>query len=111
MTSIAKPNHTAISQFVCDSTAALFAFLEARTGEAGISLHDPLAVGVAIDPSLVTKKAMSVAVETEGKCTQGMTVVDGRNLKPEWKESPNAQVCVDVDKDRFLSLFLERLFS
>jgi inosine-uridine nucleoside N-ribohydrolase len=110
MTSIPKPNHTAISQFVCDSTAALFSFLEARTGEAGMSLHDPLAVGVAIDPSLVTKKAMSVAVETEGKWTQGMTVVDGRNMKPEWKESPNAQICVDVDKERFLSFFLDRLF-
>jgi len=111
LTSIPKPKHTAISQFICDSTAALFALLEERTGEAGISLHDPLAVGVAIDPSLVTKKAMSVAVETEGKWTQGMTVVDGRNIKPEWKESPNAQVCVDVDIERFLSLFYQRLFA
>ena len=111
MTSIPGSNHTAISQFICDSTAALFSYLEERTGEAGISLHDPLAVGVAMDPTLVTTKAMSVVVETEGKWTQGMTIADGRNIKPQWKETPNAQVCVHVDKDRFLSLFFQRLFS
>jgi inosine-uridine nucleoside N-ribohydrolase len=39
-------------------------------------LHDPMAVGVAIDPSLVKTRNVHVDVESKGAFTRGMTVTD-----------------------------------
>ena len=100
---------TMISQFLCDCTTDLFAFSEEREGEASFSLHDPLAVGVVIDPSLVVCESMHVDVETRGDVTEGMTVADRRPIRASWKKTANAEVCLDVDALRFLTLFLERL--
>jgi purine nucleosidase/pyrimidine-specific ribonucleoside hydrolase len=103
------PCRTAVSQFVCDCTSDLFAIYEEREGEPSFPLHDPLAVGAVIDPSLVSSKPMHVEIETGGEVTEGMTVADRRPLVETLKKSPNAQVCLDVEKERFLFLFLERL--
>ena len=51
---VVAPCQTVISQFLSDCTAGLFALSEEREGEAGFSLHDPLAIGVVIDPSFVS---------------------------------------------------------
>jgi purine nucleosidase len=52
-----------------------------QTGEHGISLPDPVAMAVAIDPSIVTSQsAHYVDVETESELTRGMTVVDRLNV-------------------------------
>ncbi len=103
------PCRTDVSQFVCDCTSDLFAICEAREGKPSFPLHDPLAVGVVIDPSLVSSKPMHVEIETGGEVTEGMTLADRRPLMETLKKSPNAQVCLDVEEGRFLSLFLERL--
>jgi len=100
---------TAISQFLCDCTSDLFDFCEEREGESSFPLHDPLAIGVAIDPSFVTLEPIHIEVETKGEITEGMTVADRRSIQASWKQSPNADVCLDVDASRFLSFFLERL--
>ena len=42
----------------------------------GAAMYDPLAVGTAIDPSLVTLKEMHVDVETKGEFTRGETVAN-----------------------------------
>jgi len=104
-------HQTAVSQFLSDCTEGLLTFAEERTGEPSLFLHDPLAVGVVIDPSFVTKKAMHIEIETNGEITEGMTVADRRQIKPNWKRAPNAEVCVNVDASRFLSFFLERLLG
>jgi purine nucleosidase/pyrimidine-specific ribonucleoside hydrolase len=103
------PANTVVSQFLCDCTAELLAFAEAREGEPGLSLHDPLAVGVTIDPSFVSTEALPVEIETEGRVTEGMTVADRRPVKPARKKPANAEVCLGVDAPRFLSFFLERV--
>ncbi|MBX5437219.1 MAG: nucleoside hydrolase [Alicyclobacillaceae bacterium] len=69
-------------------------------------LHDPLAVAVAEDPGLCRTRRCHVDVETSGDLTLGMTVVDARG-KP--TAPPNADVCVDVDAERFLARFCSRL--
>jgi len=66
-----------------------------------IHLHDPLAVGVAIDPDLVKKEKLSLTVETQegeyfGKIEEGSGDL-------------NMDVCLAVDAKRFLELFLSRL--
>jgi len=56
------------------------AFLE-QTGEHGISLPDPVAMAVALEPSMVTSHSTHfLEVETESELTRGMTVVDRLNV-------------------------------
>ncbi len=79
--------------------------------EPGIVMHDPLAVGVAVDPTLVETARLPVAVETKGTLTRGATVVD-RRLPAPWREiRPNCRVAVRVDAERFLRLYEECVCS
>ena len=72
-------------------------------GIAGCGLHDPLAVAVAEDPSLVTAEAMQVDVELAGELTRGQLVADRRRTG---KVQPNAAVCLDLDVPRFTERFV-----
>jgi purine nucleosidase len=96
--------------------------LSAKFGWSGTAMYDPLAVGVAIDASLVTAPEMHVDVETRGEFTRGETVanrqgfiernvLNGDHYEIEGldKAKPNAKVCVEVDADRFLRLFVSRI--
>lgn len=103
-----EPLNTQLSQFICDITSIYMDFHKENNGISGCYMHDPLAVGVAIDPSLVETADLYVQVETQGEVALGMTVVD---LRPVGRReaSPNANVCTKVDADRFLTLFLDTI--
>jgi purine nucleosidase len=59
----------------CNSRAQEAYFTQTR--EHGISLPDPIAMAVALDPSIVTAHSEHfLEVETESELTRGMTVVD-----------------------------------
>jgi len=73
-------------------------------GIRGCGLHDPLAVGVVIDPSFVETVPLHVQVDLEGELSFARTVGDLRD-KPE--KAPNMDVCLKVDADRFLQHFLD----
>ncbi len=98
-----------VCRFVGHATGSALAFAEEVEGHGLFHLHDPLAVGVAIDPGLVKLTPLHVEVETEGRTTWGMTVADRRVLLEERKVPPNLQVALTVDASRFLSLVGERL--
>jgi inosine-uridine nucleoside N-ribohydrolase len=96
--------------------------LSAQFGAPGSPMYDPLAVGVAIDASLVKAPEMHVDVETRGEFTRGETVANRHGMIERNvlhgdhyviegidKVAPNAKVCVDVDADRFLQLFVSRI--
>lgn len=96
--------------------------LSAQFNSPGTPMYDPLAVGVAIDATLVKAPAMRVDVETRGEFTRGETVANRRGsvernvlhgdryvIEGLDKIEPNAKVCVDVDADRFLQLFVARI--
>lgn len=74
--------------------------------ELGCPLHDPLAVGVALDPSFVEKKLLSVQIETKGTLSLGATIADLRIGK---NSNPNVEVCLKVDAERFLVHFIDSL--
>lgn len=81
----------------------------ATQGFNGGYLHDPMAIGVAIDPSLVKTRRVHVDVESRGMFTRGMTVTDlqehrGRSLT-------RADVAMAIDRERFLKLFHDRLWK
>jgi purine nucleosidase len=69
-------------------------------------LHDPLAIGVALDRSLVQTRRLRVEVETATGLSLGRTIADERGL---WGKEPNVEVCVEVDAERFVALLLETL--
>lgn len=96
--------------------------LSAQFGSPGSPMYDPLAVGVAIDATLVKAPEMHVDVETRGEFTRGETVANRHGMIERNvlhgdhyviegidKIAPNAKVCVDVDADRFLQLFVSRI--
>jgi pyrimidine-specific ribonucleoside hydrolase len=97
-----------IARFILDFTLHGFAFGASQEG-GGIVLHDPLAMAVALDPSLVTFEPMSVEVECEGKLTRGLSLADRRAIPSHRKRVPSCRVAMDVDADAVLRLFLERL--
>jgi len=66
-------------------------------------LHDPLAVAVSFAPELVTLEPMCLTVATDAApgVEPGQLIVQDAE--------PNMQVAMDVDAERFESLFAERL--
>ena len=72
----------------------------------GLFVHDSSALAYVIDPSLFTTQHVHVDVEIHSPVTFGHTAVDNR-LSAEGE--PNVHVCVDVDSERFLQLYMERL--
>lgn len=66
------------------------------------ALHDPLAVAVAHDPSVVTLEPMQVDVECMGELTRGQVIPDRRKTGT---TTPNADVAVAVDAERFEAMF------
>lgn len=97
-----------VARFILDFTLHGFAFGAEREG-GGIVLHDPLAMAVALDPSLVTFEPTCVEVECEGRLTRGMALADRREIPSHRKRAPTCRVAVDVDAERVLRLVLERL--
>jgi inosine-uridine nucleoside N-ribohydrolase len=77
----------------------------------GMAMHDPLAVAVAIDPSLVTCTALPVCTETRGPHTIGMTVADRRPSAYWQSDMPRLEVALEVDTPRVLKLFATRVLT
>ena len=75
-------------------------------GKRIFTMHDPLAVAVALDPTLVETRRAAVDVETSGRLTTGATIVDWRG---QWGRLANAEVAVAVDAERFRRLFFEAM--
>ncbi len=113
--------HGPVNDFI-HGVAKYLVDLSATFGSSGTPMYDPLAVGVAIDPTLVKAPEMHVDVETRGEFTRGETVANRRGMVERNvlhgdhyaiegidKVAPNARVCVDVEADRFLQLFVSRI--
>jgi len=113
--------HGPINDFIY-SVQKYLVGLAGQFGSPGSPMYDPSAVAVAIDPTLVKVQAMHVDVETRGEFTRGETVGNRhgaieRNvlhgdryvIEGVDKIEPNAKVCVDVDAERFLKLFVDRI--
>lgn len=91
--------------------------------EGGAHLHDPLAVGCAINPAFVQTERMQIEIETQGKLTRGQTVgftaraIDKLENKGDYDDAvgivvehpSNADVCLKVDAAGFVKTFRERL--
>jgi len=70
--------------------------IDAGRGERGMILHDPLAVGVAVDSTLVEWESVRLEVGPSGETRRS-------------RGAPNCRIAGRVDAARFLRVFLERL--
>jgi pyrimidine-specific ribonucleoside hydrolase len=72
-------------------------------GQMGVggALHDPLALAVVIDPTLITTRDAHVAIDLTGTHTFGATVADYWNLR---RLGTNVKVASTVDSDRFFEM-------
>lgn len=95
-----KPINNSFSRFVMEATGYDSATHRFRNMDL-IHLHDPLAVGVVIDPDLVRKERFSLHVETQEGEHYGRT--------SETDQGPKIEACLGVNAKGFLELFLSRL--
>jgi len=98
-----KPLNNLFSQFVVEATqynSTTHRFLE---NSEMFYLHDPLAVGVAINQDLVGMERLSIHVGTENGEYYGQT--------KEVEGCPRINACLSVNSKTFLQLFLSRLSS
>ncbi|WP_342438429.1 nucleoside hydrolase [Paenibacillus sp. FSL L8-0436] len=103
---IAKLRIPAIRDYVEQSTSGYRERYYERNGVQACALHDPLAVGVALNRGFVTVHDYYVDVETRSELCDGQTVCDFQNRlgKP-----VNAAVCLEVDAAAFLECFMDSL--
>ncbi len=73
--------NTALARFAIEcNSRAREAYFE-QTGEHGISLPDPVAMSIALNPTIVTQQSEHyVDIETTSELTRGVTVVDRLNV-------------------------------
>jgi purine nucleosidase len=114
--------NTSCSHFAIDCNAHALKTNQEWLGDPGMGLPDPVAMAVALDPTICTRSSKHyVEVECEGTYTRGMTVVDQRNVVPRltdnvkmWeplvqKGAPNVTVCWELDAQRWKELLYSRL--
>jgi inosine-uridine nucleoside N-ribohydrolase len=75
-------------------------------GITGFQMHDPLCLAAAFQPEMVTWEPAYVDVELHGTLTLGETVA---YFGPHAAQPPNLLASVEVDSERFIQLFLQRI--
>ncbi|QKJ87713.1 Nucleoside hydrolase [Paramixta manurensis] len=70
------------------------------------AIHDPCAVAYVINPDLFTVQQAPISIETQGKHTTGMTVVDLRHRPP---ATCQTYVATDINSEAFWALIVEAM--
>ena len=90
-----------LGEFAIDIQKALREFCRTTTKLDGFDLPDPIAMAIAIDPTIVTKEAnFFVDVVAGDSPARGQSFVDTLDTL---KRSPNCRVIYEADRDRFLA--------
>lgn len=85
-------------------------FNNGRGFQSYCTIIDCMAVGYAVDPTLVETMTGKVGVETRGELTLGMTVLDRRHHHA-WSHLPDVRIGKSADYGRFLSLLKTRFLA
>lgn len=102
------------AQYLCKVLDCYFSYHHDAYLMKGVYLHDPAALLVAIDPSLVTCTEGIIRVQTSG-ITRGLTLFYNRQKKfaetTEWTDKPAVKVAVTVDAPQVVKLMMDRLMG
>jgi purine nucleosidase len=103
--------NTPLAHFTLDCNMVALEAAYEQSGEWGLALPDPVAMAVALDPTIATKMtAAYVEVETKSELTRGMTVVDELGVSKNERNSPlwaqahavsPIKVCWQIDVERW----------
>lgn len=91
---------TPLAHLLVDIQKSVMAYWLRDYGYPAVCFPDPLAMAVALSPSIATLQPMQVEVELDGALTRGMTVVE-RRLN---KAVPNMRVATHIDRAWFIQL-------
>jgi purine nucleosidase len=95
-----------VGRFTHAISAHYGAHYSRRLDRPGFPMYDGPAVLYAVDRSHFQTEHWYLEVETTSPRASGMVLTDRRG---KWGRPPNADVCVGIDNDRFLRLYLDRL--
>jgi purine nucleosidase len=104
--------NTALAKFAIECNSHARKAYKVQTGEDGICLPDPVAMSIALDPSIGADWSEHfVEVETQSELTRGMTVVDRLNVAADernravWaaplENKAKVKVCWTIDNRRW----------
>ncbi len=110
---------TPLAHFAIDCNAHVMVANRTQTGDLGISLPDPTAMAVALDPSIAVKTSdHRVQIACADELTRGMTVVDRLGVAEDdrnadtWREVsqvPSCRVVWELDIPRWKQLLFDAL--
>lgn len=103
---ISQLSNPVIQNYVSESTSTYTKRYEERNGVRACALHDPLAIGVALDFGLVKTAQMYVDMETSSRLCDGQTIGDVQNRLG---HAYNMNVCEELDSKAFLDMFVQVL--
>jgi purine nucleosidase len=90
---------TKLADFALDSNQTALEAGMSTEGSLGLTLADPVAMVVALDPGIITRQGKyAVEVETISDLTRGQTVVDKFGV---WDREPNMNVIWSIDIPRW----------
>jgi purine nucleosidase len=111
--------NTKLAHFTIECNSHARSAYKVQTGEDGISLPDPVAMCLALDPTVGTEWSEHyLDVETESELTRGMTVVDRLNVASDERNHTvwapvlrgrKAKVCWAVDNSRWKEALFKAL--
>ena len=110
---------TPLADFAVTSNSTAIEAYRRQTGEAGISLPDPVAMGILLCPELCLESSRHfVEIETASELTRGMTVVDKLHVTEDtrnldlWKDAhrhPPTHICWKLDVGNWKHLVMDSL--
>jgi purine nucleosidase len=102
---------TPLAEFAMDCNRRAYEATQAQSGDPGLGLPDPVAMAVALDPTICTRASKHyVEVETHSELTRGQTVVDEFSVSTDerntalWAEAHAAgaiTICWEIDIPRW----------
>lgn len=114
--------NTPLAHFTLDCNKSAHQSTQEWMGDPGLGLPDPVAMAIAIDPTICTRQSKHyVEIECEGTFTRGMTVVDERHVANDstasvsmWKPlvekgEPHVAVCWEIDVKRWKELLFSTM--
>ncbi len=113
---------TPVARFAIDCNTSALEAARLQSDEPGLPLPDPVAMAIAIDPEICTRRSRHyVDVETDSDLTRGMTVVDQLDVADDERNAPlwepliergrNVEVCWEIDVPKWKKLLYSVLKS